>query len=181
MNEEELKKIKEELAKEVKEQFEKEYEQKISDLNKEIHSYKSQAGDYKKQLETIQNNGKTLEELLQAQLDAKEKEAAEKEAEIETLKSDLRIKELETKKAELVKEHKVSEEFTSFIAVNASMKDEDLETLVKGAKNKEDAFKANLLKDYSITDTNNTNKKDDDYAKELAKKANKTIPEDTWK
>ena len=78
MDEEEQKKLREELAKEIKEQIEKEYEQKLNDLNKDLHSYKSQAGDYKKQLETIQNNGKTQEELLQSQLDSKEKELSDK-------------------------------------------------------------------------------------------------------
>ena len=49
-------------------------------------------------------------------------------------------------------------------------------------KLKEEAFKADLLKEYSITKKDNINNKtEDDVIKEMAKKSKTNISEDTWK
>ena len=99
-----------------------------------------------------------------------------------TLKTQIKIKELEAKKDSLIKEHNIGEQFKDFISVTSETTDEQLEALVKETKLKEEAFKADLLKEYSITKTDNVNNKtEDDAIKEMAKKAKTNISEDTWK
>ena len=182
MDEKELEKLKEEIKKEVEKALKEQHENEMSDLKKEIHTYKSQAGDYKKQLETLQNNGKSQEELLQGQLTEKETLISEKDKEITQLKTQIKIKELESKKESLIKEHNIGEQFKDFISITSEMTDEQLETLVKETKVKEEAFKADLLKEYSITKKDNINNKtEDDVIKEMAKKSKTNISEDTWK
>ena len=182
MDEKELVKLKEEIKKEVEKTLKEQYENEMSDLKKEIHTHKSQAGDYKKQLETLQNNGKSQEELLQGQLTEKETLLSEKDEEITQLKTQIKIKELESKKDNLIKEHNIGEQFKDFISITSEMTDEQLEALVKETKVKEEAFKADLLKEYSITKKDDVNKKtEDDTIKEMAKKSKTNISEDTWK
>ena len=182
MDEKELEKLKEEIKKEVEKSLKEQHENEMSDLKKEIHTYKSQAGDYKKQLETLQNNGKSQEELLQGQLTEKETLLSEKDEEITQLKTRIKIKELEAKKESLLKEHNIGGQFKDFIKIDAEMTEEQLETLVKETKVKEEAFKADLLKEYSITKKDNINNKtEDDVIKEMAKKSKTNISEDTWK
>ena len=182
MDEKELEKLKEEIKKEVEKSLKEQHENETSDLKKEIHTYKSQAGDYKKQLETLQNNGKSQEELLQGQLTEKETLLSEKDEEITQLKTRIKIKELEAKKESLIKEHNIGGQFKDFIKIDAEMTEEQLETLVKETKVKEEAFKADLLKEYSITKKDNINNKtEDDVIKEMAKKSKTNISEDTWK
>ena len=182
MDEKELEKLKEDIKKEVEKTLKEQHENEMSDLKKEIHTYKSQAGDYKKQLETLQNNGKSQEELLQGELAEKENKIKEKDDEILQLKSQVKVKELEAKKDSLIKEHKIGEQFTGFINITPEMTDEQLETLVKETKVKEEAFKADLLKEYSITEKGVVNNKtEDDVIKEMAKKSKVDISEDTWK
>ena len=182
MDEKELEELKEEIKKEVEKSLKEQHENEMSDLKKEIHTYKSQAGDYKKQLETLQNNGKSQEELLQGQLTEKETLLSEKDEEITQLKTQIKIKELESKKESLIKEHNIGEQFKDFISVTSETTDEQLETLVKETKVKEEAFKADLLKEYSITKKDNINNKtEDDVIKEMAKKSKTNISEDTWK
>lgn len=182
MDEKELEELKEEIKKEVEKTLKDQHENEMSDLKKEIHAYKSQAGDYKKQLETLQNNGKSQEELLQGQLTEKETLLLEKDEEITQLKTQIKIKELESKKDNLIKEHNIGEQFKDFISITSEMTDEQLEALVKETKVKEEAFKADLLKEYSITKKDNVNNKtEDDVIKEMAKKSKTNISEDTWK
>lgn len=182
MDEKELEKLKEEIKKEIGAVLKEQYENEITELKKDVHSYKSQAGDYKKQLETLQNNGKSQEELLQGELTEKENKIKEKDDEILKLKSQVKIKELEAKKDSLIKEHNIGEQFKEFISIIPEMTDEQLETLVKETKAKEEAFKADLLKEYSITKKDNVNSKtEDDAIKEMAQKAKIIISEDTWK
>lgn len=182
MDEKELEKLKEEIKKDVEKTLKEQHENEMSDLKKEIHTYKSQAGDYKKQLETLQNNGKSQEELLQGQLTEKETLISEKDEEITQLKTQIKIKELEAKKESLLKEHNIGEQFKGFISITSEMTDEQLEALVKETKVKEEAFKADLLKEYSITKKDNVNNKtEDDVIKEMAKKSKTNISEDTWK
>lgn len=182
MDEKELEKLKEEIKKEVEKSLKEQHENEMSDLKKEIHTYKSQAGDYKKQLETLQNNGKSQEELLQGQLTEKETLLSEKDEEITQLKTQIKIKELESKKESLIKEHNIGEQFKDFISITSETTDEQLEALVKETKVKEEAFKADLLKEYSITKKDNINNKtEDDVIKEMAKKSKTNISEDTWK
>ena len=182
MDEKELEKLKEEIKKEAEKTLKEQHENEMSDLKKEIHTYKSQAGDYKKQLETLQNNGKTQEELLQGQLTEKETLISEKDEEITQLKTQIKIKELESKKDNLIREHNIGEQFKGFISITSEMTDEQLEALVKETKVKEEAFKADLLKEYSITKKDNINNKtEDDVIKEMAKKSKTNISEDTWK
>ena len=182
MDEKELEKLKEEIKKEVEKSLKEQHENEMSDLKKEIHTYKSQAGDYKKQLEILQNNGKSQEELLQGQLTEKETLLSEKDEEITQLKTRIKIKELEAKKESLLKEHNIGGQFKDFIKIDAEMTEEQLETLVKETKVKEEAFKADLLKEYSITKKDNVNNKtEDDVIKEMAKKSKTNISEDTWK
>ena len=182
MNEKELEKLKEDIKKEVEKTLKEQHENEMSDLKKEIHTYKSQAGDYKKQLETLQNNGKSQEELLQGELAEKENKIKEKDDEILQLKAQVKTKELEAKKESLIKEHNIGEQFKGFISITSEMTDEQLETLVKKTKVKEEAFKADLLKEYSITEKGVVNNKtEDDAIKEMAKKSKVDISEDTWK
>lgn len=182
MDEKELEELKEEIKKDVEKTLKEQHENEMSDFKKEIHTYKSQAGDYKKQLETLQNNGKSQEELLQGQLTERETELSKKDEEMAQLKTQLKIKELEAKKDSLLKEHNIGEQFKGFISITSEMTDEQLETLVKKTKVKEEAFKADLLKEYSITKKDDVNKKtEDDAIKEMAKKSKTNISEDTWK
>ena len=182
MDEKELEKLKEEIKKEVEKALKEQHENEMSDLKKEIHTYKSQAGDYKKQLETLQNNGKSQEELLQGQLTEKETLISEKDKEITQLKTQIKIKELESKKESLIKEHNIGEQFKDFISITSEMTDEQLEALVKETKVKEEAFKADLLKDYSITEKGDiTPKKEEDFVKKMAEKSKTNIPDDMWK
>ena len=60
---------------------------------------------------------------------------------------------LEITKAKLVTENKISEHFTDLIALSPEMTEEELKKVITNVAKKQEAFKNDLLKDYSIIKT----------------------------
>ena len=80
-----------------------------------------------------------------------EKEKVEKELQEKT--NEINLMKLEISKAKLVAENKISEHFTDLIALNPEMTEEELKMVITNVSKKQEAFKNDLLKDYSITKT----------------------------
>lgn len=130
-----------------------ELKNKIADLENQGTAKDGENSKLKKDLETLQkklskleNEGKTKE-----QLDKEEKEKVERELQEKT--NEINLMKLEITKAKLVTENKISEHFTDLIILNPEMTENDLKTAVETVAKKQEAFKNDLLKDYSITKT----------------------------
>ena len=171
---EELQEQHKELFEQVKkiggEEKETEYKEKLSKSEKELKDVKSQLGHTKKEFETLQNSGKSQEELLNQEL---EKLRLEKE----TLSKEKRMNELTLKSQELLKKNEIKEEFGTLLKFNGDTTDEELEQNIKALKVTQDNFKANLLKEYSVSqvDTNgNGNKETKSFVDSLIESSNST-------
>lgn len=130
-----------------------ELKNKIADLENQGTAKDGENSKLKKDLETLQkklskleNEGKTKE-----QLDKEEKEKIERELQEKT--NEINLMKLEVSKAKLVAENKISEHFTDLIALNPEMTEEELKKVITNVAKKQEAFKNDLLKDYSITKT----------------------------
>lgn len=126
---------------------------KISELENQGTAKDGENSKLKKDLETLQkklskleNEGKTKE-----QLDKEEKEKVEKELQEKT--NEINLMKLEISKAKLVTEKKISEHFTDLIILNPEMTENDLKAAIETVAKKQEAFKNDLLKEYSITKT----------------------------
>ena len=130
-----------------------ELKNKIADLENQGTVKDGENSKLKKDLETLQkklskleNEGKTKE-----QLDKEEKEKVERELQEKT--NEINLMKLEITKAKLVTENKISEHFTDLIILNPEMTENDLKAAIETVAKKQEAFKNDLLKDYSITKT----------------------------
>ena len=130
-----------------------ELKNKIADLENQGTAKDGENSKLKKDLETLQkklskleNEGKTKE-----QLDKEEKEKVERELQEKT--NEINLMKLEISKTKLVAENKISEHFTDLIILNPEMTENDLKTAVETVAKKQEAFKNDLLKEYSITKT----------------------------
>lgn len=130
-----------------------ELKNKIADLENQGTAKDGENSKLKKDLETLQkklskleNEGKTKE-----QLDKEEKEKVERELQEKT--NEINLMKLEITKAKLVTENKISEHFTDLIILNPEMTENDLKAAIETVAKKQEAFKNDLLKDYSITKT----------------------------
>lgn len=130
-----------------------ELKNKIADLENQGTAKDGENSKLKKDLETLQkklskleNEGKTKE-----QLDKEEKEKIERELQEKT--NEINLMKLEVSKAKLVAENKISEHFTDLIALSPEMTEEELKKVITNVAKKQEAFKNDLLKDYSITKT----------------------------
>ena len=130
-----------------------ELKNKIADLENQGTAKDGENSKLKKDLETLQkklskleNEGKTKE-----QLDKEEKEKVERELQEKT--NEINLMKLEITKAKLVTENKISEHFTDLIILNLKMTENDLKAAVETVAKKQEAFKNDLLKEYSITKT----------------------------
>lgn len=130
-----------------------ELKNKIADLENQGTAKDGENSKLKKDLETLQkklskleNEGKTKE-----QLDKEEKEKVERELQEKT--NEINLMKLEITKAKLVTENKISEHFTDLIILNPKMTENDLKAAVETVAKKQEAFKNDLLKEYSITKT----------------------------
>jgi len=130
-----------------------ELKSKIADLENQGTAKDGENSKLKKDLETLQkklskleNEGKTKE-----QIEKEEKEKVEKELQEKT--NEINLMKLEITKAKLVTENKISEHFTDLIILNPEMTENDLKAAIETVAKKQEAFKNDLLKDYSITKT----------------------------
>lgn len=130
-----------------------ELKNKIADLENQGTAKDGENSKLKKDLETLQkklskleNEGKTKE-----QLDKEEKEKVERELQEKT--NEINLMKLEITKAKLVTENKISEHFTDLIILNPEMTENDLKAAIETVAKKQEAFKNDLLKEYSITKT----------------------------
>ena len=130
-----------------------ELKNKIADLENQGTAKDGENSKLKKDLETLQkklskleNEGNTKE-----QLEKEEKEKVEKELQEKT--NEINLMKLEISKAKLVTEKKISEHFTDLIILNPEMTENDLKAAIETVAKKQEAFKNDLLKDYSITKT----------------------------
>lgn len=130
-----------------------ELKNKIADLENQGTAKDGENSKLKKDLEALQkklskleNEGKTKE-----QLDKEEKEKVERELQEKT--NEINLMKLEVSKAKLVAENKISEHFTDLIALSPEMTEEELKKVITNVAKKQEAFKNDLLKDYSITKT----------------------------
>lgn len=130
-----------------------ELKNKIADLENQGTAKDGENSKLKKDLETLQkklskleNEGKTKE-----QLEKEEKEKVEKELQEKT--NEINLMKLEISKAKLVTEKKISEHFTDLIILNPEMTENDLKAAIETVAKKQEAFKNDLLKEYSITKT----------------------------
>lgn len=130
-----------------------ELKNKIAVLENQGTAKDGENSKLKKDLETLQkklskleNEGKTKE-----QLDKEEKEKVEKELQEKT--NEINLMKLEISKVKLVAENKISEHFTDLIILNPEMTENDLKAAVETVAKKQEAFKNDLLKEYSITKT----------------------------
>ena len=130
-----------------------ELKNKIADLENQGTVKDSENSKLKKDLETLQkklskleNEGKTKE-----QLDKEEKEKVERELQEKT--NEINLMKLEISKTKLIAENKISEHFTDLIILNPEMTENDLKAAVETVAKKQEAFKNDLLKEYSITKT----------------------------
>lgn len=112
--------------------------------DKEINSLKSQLGHSNKQLEELQKNGKSAEELANMEKEKLEKELAE-------IKNKYNLTTLETKKNSLITELKISPQFADLVKITPEMTIESLELAVKNVAAKEKEFTTDFLKKNSIT------------------------------
>ena len=118
----------------------------LENLGTENSKLKKDLETLQKKLSKLENEGKTKE-----QLDKEEKEKVEKELQEKT--NEINLMKLEISKAKLVAENKISEHFTDLIALNPGMTEEELKITITNVAKKQEAFKNDLLKDYSITKT----------------------------
>ena len=130
-----------------------ELKNKIADLENQGAAKDGENSKLKKDLETLQkklskleNEGKTKE-----QLDKEEKEKVERELQEKT--NEINLMKLEITKAKLITENKISEHFTDLIILNPEMTENDLKAAIETVAKKQEAFKNDLLKEYSITKT----------------------------
>lgn len=130
-----------------------ELKNKIADLENQGTAKDGENSKLKKDLETLQkklskleNEGKTKE-----QLDKEEKEKVERELQEKT--NEINLMKLEISKTKLIAENKISEHFTDLIALSPEMTEEELKKVITNVAKKQEAFKNDLLKDYSITKT----------------------------
>ena len=130
-----------------------ELKNKIADLENQGTAKDGENSKLRKDLETLQkklskleNEGKTKE-----QLDKEEKEKVEKELQEKT--NEINLMKLEISKTKLITENKISEHFTDLIILNPEMTENDLKAAVETVAKKQEAFKNDLLKEYSITKT----------------------------
>ena len=130
-----------------------ELKNKIADLENQGTAKDGENSKLKKDLETLQkklskleNEGKTKE-----QLDKEEKEKVERELQEKT--NEINLMKLEITKAKFVTENKISEHFTDLIILNPEMTENDLKVAIETVAKKQEAFKNDLLKEYSITKT----------------------------
>ena len=130
-----------------------ELKNKIADLENQGTAKDGENSKLKKDLETLQkklskleNEGKTKE-----QLDKEEKEKVERELQEKT--NEINLMKLEIAKAKFVTENKISEHFTDLIILNPEMTENDLKVAIETVAKKQEAFKNDLLKEYSITKT----------------------------
>ena len=130
-----------------------ELKNKIADLENQGTVKDGENSKLKKDLETLQkklskleNEGKTKE-----QLDKEEKEKVERELQEKT--NEINLMKLEISKTKLIAENKISEHFTDLIILNPEMTENDLKAAVETVAKKQEAFKNDLLKEYSITKT----------------------------
>ena len=115
-----------------------------AEKDKEINSLKSQLGHSNKQLEDLQKNGKSAEELANMEKEKLEKELAE-------IKNKYNLTTLETKKNSLITELKISPQFADLVQITPEMTIESLELAVKNVAAKEKEFTTDFLKKNSIT------------------------------
>ena len=115
-----------------------------AEKDKEINSLKSQLGHSNKQLEELQKNGKSAEELANMEKEKLEKELAE-------IKNKYNLTTLETKKNSLITELKISPQFADLVQITPDMTIESLELAVKNVAAKEKEFTTDFLKKNSIT------------------------------
>ena len=130
-----------------------ELKNKIAELENQGTAKDGENSKLKKDLETLQkklskleNEGKTKE-----QLDKEEKEKVERELQEKT--NEINLMKLEITKAKFVTENKISEHFTDLIILNPEMTENDLKVAIETVAKKQEAFKNDLLKEYSITKT----------------------------
>ena len=115
-----------------------------AEKDKEINSLKSQLGHSNKQLEELQKNGKSAEELANMEKEKLEKELAE-------IKNKYNLITLEAKKNSLITELKISPQFADLVQITPDMTAESLEIAVKNVAAKEKEFTTDFLKKNSIT------------------------------
>ena len=120
-----------------------ELKNKIADLENQGTAKDGENSKLKKDLETLQKKLSKLEN--------EEKEKVEKELQEKT--NEINLMKLEITKAKLVTENKISEHFTDLIILNPEMTENDLKAAVETVAKKQEAFKNDLLKEYSITKT----------------------------
>ena len=120
------------------------FEKIQAEKDKEINSLKSQLGHSNKQLEDLQKNGKSAEELANMEKEKLEKELAE-------IKNKYNLTTLETKKNSLITELKISPQFADLVQITPEMTIESLELAVKNVAAKEKEFTTDFLKKNSIT------------------------------
>ena len=130
-----------------------ELKNKIADLENQGTAKDGENSKLKKDLETLQkklskleNEGKTKE-----QLDKEGKEKVERELQEKT--NEINLMKLEIAKAKFVTENKISEHFTDLIILKPEMTENDLKVAIETVAKKQEAFKNDLLKEYSITKT----------------------------
>ena len=123
-----------------------ELKNKIADLENQGTAKDGENSKLQKKLSKLENEGKTKE-----QLEKEEKEKVEKELQEKT--NEINLMKLEISKAKLVAENKISEHFTDLIALSPEMTEEELKITITNVAKKQEAFKNDLLKDYSITKT----------------------------
>lgn len=130
-----------------------ELKNKIADLENQGTAKDGENSKLKKDLEILQkklskleNEGKTKE-----QLDKEEKEKVERELQEKT--NEINLMKLEISKTKLIAENKISEHFTDLIILNPEMTENDLKAAIETVAKKQEAFKNDLLKEYSITKT----------------------------
>ena len=93
----------------------------------------------------------------------------------EVLRKQNRLTELKIKRNELIIKNEIDNNFSELITINSDLSDEDLEASIKNVKASQDAFKTNLLKDYSTTENKIETNKNDDFVKGLIEKANPIV------
>lgn len=141
---------------------------KLEETEKNYKSVKSQLGNANKELDELKNKGKSQEEITASELEVL-KQANEE------LRKQNRLTELKIKRDELIRKNEIDNNFSELITINSDLSDEDLEASIKNVKASQDAFKTNLLKDYSTTGNKIETNKNDDFVKGLIEKANPIV------
>lgn len=146
----------------------KEYEAEKNRNSAEINSLKSQLGHKSAELEKMQKNGKTQEEVLALEKETLQNKLTEAE-------NSLKLLNLEKKKAEFIKEMEINSEFEDLIVLTPDMDEGALKESVKRISEKQKAFKTEMLKQYSISETagftNNSSKNKEDFVDNLVERA----------